>query len=349
MNNQWKQFLQQQGLLLQEGKNPHFSHPTSELVTTSNGNVLCNLDCYARLRITGEDAQAFLQNLLSNDIRQVSATRAQYSSLNSAKGRVLATLFICQDDDGYLLQLPTSLSASIHKKLAMYVLRAKVKIIDASDEIIALGVSGKNAQLALSALFGAIPENQLDSIQNEQASLIKVDATRYQINIRARDAAALWTALAPSFTPVGSACWNWLEIRAGIPAVTMPTQEQFVAQMINLDVIDAVNFKKGCYPGQEIVARMQYLGKLKRRMYLVHGESADVPQAGVELFSADLPGQATGMMVNASPSPEGGFDGLAVVQISSRETTHVHLGSSDGAILEFRPLPYSEQMNSKMD
>src|SRR5450830_1686574 len=110
--------------------------------------------------------------------------------------------------------------------------------------------------------------------------------------------------------------------------------------MVNFDLIGGVNFKKGCYPGQEIVARMQYLGKLKRRMYLAHLDSNDEPQAGEELFSADMEGQARGMIVNAAPAPRGGYDVLASVQTSSRATQAVHWKSAQGAALQFLPLPY---------
>ena len=111
-------------------------------------------------------------------------------------------------------------------------------------------------------------------------------------------------------------------------------------QMANLELLGGVGFKKGCYPGQEIVARMQYLGKLKRRMYLAHIEGDAAPQAGDELFSAEMAGQASGMVVNASAAPDGGYDLLAVVQISSREGHAVHWKSLQGAALNFLPLPY---------
>ena len=110
--------------------------------------------------------------------------------------------------------------------------------------------------------------------------------------------------------------------------------------MANFELIGGVNFKKGCYPGQEIVARMQYLGKLKRRMYLAHIDSGTAPQPGDELFSADMEGQASGMIANAAPAPGGGYDALAVIQTSSRESQTVHWKSLQGEALQFLPLPY---------
>jgi tRNA-modifying protein YgfZ len=133
--------------------------------------------------------------------------------------------------------------------------------------------------------------------------------------------------------------WNLLDIRAGIAWITPATQEQFVAQMTNYELIGGVDFKKGCYPGQEIVARTQYLGKLKRRMYRIHVDSALA--AGDELFSADFDGQASGMIVNAAPAPNGGFEALAVIQIESAASQTMHVRTIDGPILKILDLPYA--------
>lgn len=340
MNPDWHDFLTQHGATIAAGVVQHFGDPAAELNATEHGTIFCDLSQFGTLRVSGEEAQSFLQNLLSNDILEVSGTRAQLSSLNTAKGRMLATMLIWREGDDYLLQLPRVLCEAIRKKLTMYVLRAKVKIADASDEIISLGLSGENAQEILSKQFGELPQIPLGCIGTAQGSVVKISGTRWQINISAPHAAALWPALGRHAQPAGSACWDWLNIRSGIPAILPQTQEQFVAQMVNLELIGGVNFKKGCYPGQEIVARMQYLGKLKRRMYLAHLEIADAPQAGDELYSADMEGQASGMIVNAAPAPGGGYDALASVQSSSHATQTVHWKSLQGAALQFLPLPY---------
>jgi folate-binding protein YgfZ len=318
----------------------HFGDPAAELNAAEQGTTICDLGQFGTLRVSGEEAESFLQNLLSNDIREVSTSRAQLSSLNTAKGRMLATMLIWREGNDYLLQLPRMLCEPVRKKLSMYVLRAKVKITDASDEIISLGLSGANAQEILRAQFGELPLATLGCIVTAQGSAIKISGSRFQINTSAAHAAALWPALSQHAQPVGSTCWDWLNIRSGIPAILPHTQEQFVAQMVNLELIGGVNFKKGCYPGQEIVARMQYLGKLKRRMYLAHMDSSDVPQAGDELFSTEMEGQASGMVVNAAPAPGGGYDLLASVQTSSQQKQSVHWKSLQGAALQFMPLPY---------
>ncbi len=340
MNPDWQDFLTRHGATLADGIAQDFGDSTAELNAAEHGSILCDLSQFGTLRVSGEEAQSFLQNLFSNDIREASPTRAQYSSFNSAKGRMLATMLIWRQGSDYMLQLPRQLREPIRKKLTMYVLRAKVKITDASDEIIVLGLSGADAQAVLRTHFGELPTLTLGVSAAEQGNVIRIGEQRYQVNSTVTDAAALWAACARRCRPAGSVCWDWLDIRSGIPVILPQTQEQFVAQMVNLELIGGVNFKKGCYPGQEIVARMQYLGKLKRRMYLAHLDSGTAPMPGDELYSADMEGQASGMIVNAAPAPDGGYDLLATVQNSSRETQVVHWKSLQGEPLKFLPLPY---------
>jgi len=340
MNPDWQQFLTQQGATLDSGMVQHFGDATAELHATARSTVLCDLSQFGTLRAAGEDAQSFLQNMLSNDTHEVDAVRAQLSSLNSPKGRMLATMLIWRNGNDYLLQLPRALCEPMRKKLSMYVLRAKVKISDASDEIVLLGLSGENAQEILRKQFGELPELPFGFIDTEQAGVLKFSDMRFQVSTTAQYAPTLWQALSQHAQPVGGVCWDWLNIRAGIPVILPQTQEQFVPQMANFELLGGVNFKKGCYPGQEIVARMQYLGKAKRRMYLVHLDSSEAPQPGDELFSADMEGQASGMIANVSPAPGGGYDMLAVVQTSSRESQTVHWKSTQGGALQFLPPPY---------
>lgn len=340
MNPDWQQFLTQQGATIDAGLVRHFGDAAAELRAAAQGTVLCDLSQFGTLRASGEDAQTFLQNMLSNDIREVDGSRAQLSSLNTPKGRMVASMLIWHDGDGYLLQLPRVLCEPMRKKLGMYVLRAKVKISDASDEIVLLGLSGENAQEILRRQFGELPQLPFGFTDTEQAGVLKLGDTRFQISTTAQYAPTLWQSLGRHAQPAGSMCWDWLNIRNGIPVILPQTQEQFVPQMANLELIGGVNFKKGCYPGQEIVARMQYLGKAKRRMYLAHLDSGAAPQPGGELFSAEMEGQASGMIANVAPAPGGGYDVLAVVQTSSRESQTVHWKSPQGEALQFLPLPY---------
>jgi len=340
MNQNWQNFLTQMGAQSQDGVVQSFGNLQEELLATRDGTVLCDLSQFGILKITGEEAQSFLQNLLSNDINAVNARTAQLSSFNSAKGRMLATFLIWQQGTDYLMQLPRNLSAAMYKKLSMYILRTKVKISDASDETVCLGLSGKEAASLLQQHLDVVLEQDNAVAQSGNTYVIRIAANRFQFYTDAHHAAALWNSFSKLAKPAGSTCWDWLNIRAGIPVITPATQEQFVLQMTNLDLLGGVSFKKGCYPGQEIVARTHYLGKQKRRMFLAHVESGNVAAAGDPLFSEDMAGQPCGMVINACPAAGGGYDLLAVMQIASRETQNVHLQSLQGAVLHFMPLPY---------
>ncbi|HET7833857.1 MAG TPA: folate-binding protein YgfZ [Gallionella sp.] len=346
MNPDWQNFLTQHGAVIDAGVVQHFGDRAAELAATTQGTVLCDLSQFGTLRVSGADAQTFLQSMLSNDIREVSADHAQLSSLNTPKGRMLATFLVWRDSNDYLLQVPRALVEAMRKKLSMHVLRAKVTIADISDEVVTLGLSGAQAWEILGKLTIPVPQQPMAVTRIEQVNILAFSDTRFQLSTSAAQAQALWKSLQPHAQPAASVCWDWLTIRAGIPLVLPRTQEQFVAQMVNYEVIGGVNFKKGCYPGQEIVARMQYLGKPKRRMYLAHLDitvqsgTGEAPQAGDELVSPEMEGQASGMIVNAAPAPSGGYDVLAVVQISSKETQTVHWKTLQGAALQFSELPY---------
>lgn len=320
MNSDWQNFLSEQDTTQYTGQQ----------------TVFCDLSQFGTLRVAGEDAQSFLQNLLSNDIREVTAAQAQISSFNSAKGRMLATFLIWRDGEDYLLQLPASLLEAMKKKLSMYVLRAKVKITDNSNNLISLGIFGESAQTLLPEGAGELALRGV--MQATEMSVIRLGEQQFMLNTTPEHAPARWQILTQQAMPVACAHWDWINIRAGMPVILQQTQEQFVPQMVNFELIGGINFKKGCYPGQEIVARMHYLGKPKRRMYLAHLESNVAPQPGDEIYSAaEL---ACGMIANVAAAPRGGFDALVVMQIESHDAQSVHLKSLQGAPLQFEALPY---------
>ncbi|MBK9160138.1 MAG: folate-binding protein YgfZ [Nitrosomonadales bacterium] len=340
MDQDWQDFLKARGARMEDGVVRDFGDAAAERLAAGEGTVLCDLSRFGLLRVGGEDAQSFLQNLLSNDIRETDNGRAQLSSFNNAKGRMLASMLIWREGADYLLQMPRAQCEFIRKKLSMYVLRSKVKIDEAGDERVMLGIAGKGAADLMRSLFPDLPGEPMQVEQAVNEAVLCREPGRYQVVTSASRAETLWAALATQATPVGSPCWDWLEIRAGIPFVQPETREAFVPQMLNFELIGGVNFKKGCYPGQEVVARMHYLGKAKRRMYLAHVDGESAPQAGDELSSAEMEGQSCGVVVNAAPAPQQGFDLLAVVQTSSHDAFPVHLAGLTGPRLRFQPLPY---------
>lgn len=304
------------------------------------GTILADLSHFSLIRFAGEDTQQFLNGQLSCDVNSLEPLRARYGSYSTPKGRMLATVLLWREATGFFMQLPGSVREATQKRLSMYILRSKVKAEDASGAHILIGVAGKDAGAILKPLFHELPAEPLALTSAEGASVLRLSADRYQIIASPERAPALRDALGKDATPVEHAVWDWFDIKAGIPFITPATQEQLVPQMANLDLIGGVSFSKGCYPGQEIVARMHYLGRLKQRMYLANIEGAESPQPGDKVYSADRGEQASGMIVSAAPSPDGGSDVLAAIQIESVKGDAVHWKSLHGPRLKFSELPY---------
>jgi folate-binding protein YgfZ len=177
--------------------------------------------------------------------------------------------------------------------------------------------------------------------RRDGVTAIALQSARFLVIAPIASGPEIWDRLSAGvLRPVGAGCWDWLEISNGLPWITAATQDQFVPQMANLELLGGVSFRKGCYPGQEIVARTQHLGKPKRRLYLAHVSADGIPIPSEPLYSAALGDQAAGTIVSAAPAPGGGFDVLAVVQTASAAGAGVRLGSPAGAELRFRALPY---------
>ena len=341
MTSAWQDFLCARGARIEAGAVNHFGDAAAELRAARDGGIVAPLAHLGLIGCSGDDAQSFLHGQLSNDVKQVTPVHSEYAAYCSAKGRMLANFLLWQEDRAYCLQLARDLLPAVQKRLAMFVLRAKVRLVDASASRPVLGLAGKAAAGALRELFPALPAQAHQVVRDAaKGTLIALPGERFQLIAEAEAAEGLWDRLAAALTPVGTPCWEWLEIRNGIPLITPATQEQFVPQMANMELIGAVNFQKGCYPGQEIVARTQYRGQLKRRMVLAHVAEESPPQAGDQLFSSDLDAQASGMVVNAQAAPDGGFDLLAVVQTAGSAQAALHFRSADGPILSIQPLPY---------
>lgn len=288
------------------------------------------LSQYGLLQASGSDARAFLHAQLTNDIEGLAADEARYAGWCSAKGRLLASFLVVPHAEGYLLQLSRDLAPAVAKRLSMFILRSKVRIDDASDAWSQFGLWGDGAEAALAEIGLAPPAQQLAVARREDLLAIRVSAQRYLLFAPIAERARI--AALRGASDDGS--WMLEEIRSGQPLIMQATQDQFVPQMVNYERLGAVDFQKGCYPGQEIVARAQYRGQVKRRMVRVRTSLPLRP--GQELYSDDLPGQASGTVVNAA-----GDEALAVVQTSTLEKGAALRAGSHEAPLEVLPLPYA--------
>jgi folate-binding protein YgfZ len=275
-------------------------------VTSAPPNVCDLSSSNALLRVSGDDAAEFLHNQFTNDVKGLAVGAAQWNGWCTPKGRLLYTFALARDGDGFLLLLPAAFADAIAKRLRMFILRSKAKVEDVSASTARFGLWG-----------GAIP-----------AGAFPLGKDR-----------ALVFGATPEGHPATLDDWGLSLIRDGIVQVVAGTQEEFVPQMANYDLIGGVNFKKGCYPGQEIVARTQYRGILKKRTVRVRSATALAP--GDKVYSAAFGEQSAGTVANVAPSPDGGFEALVVAQLEAIGQKSLHSVSPTGPALDILPLPYS--------
>ncbi len=345
MNDNWKSHLIALGAKLDKEHCPHFGNVDEEKRTALHDHVLCDLSHYGLIRASGVEAESFLQNQFCNDVRKVSPALSQLNGYCTPKGRVLALFRLFQQGDDYLLRLPREILEPTLKRLRMFILMSKVALEDDSDTQVSIGYSGPEAAKHLTDILGNAPAAIDECLHTGTLSVIRVRGPHPRFEIHGSEPAVreLWDTLSTLAGPAGSAAWNLLDIHAGLPEIVAATQEAFVPQMLNLQALDALSFHKGCYPGQEIVARMHYLGKLKRRMYRAHVDTTDdCPQPGDDLFSeGSESGQGVGKVVLAQTTPTGGVDLLAVIEIASAEQHGLRLRDANGPALSLQDLPYS--------
>ena len=344
MKTDWKTFLTDAGAEFQADKILHFGNPVQEREVALSGLVFTDLDYLGVIAVHGAEAGNFLQAQLSNDIRNCSENSSQLSAFCTPKGRILGLMRIFRHGDTYYLRLPADSLEAVLQRLRMFVLRADVTLEDVSNNFCCIGVNGADATEEVRTAAGNAPAQSNQVLHTGTLSIIRVPglAPRFEVYANSLEAARdFWDSLNVRGAPVASQAWRLLEIQAGIPTIFAKTSELFVPQMVNLQLVDGVNFKKGCYPGQEIVARMQYLGTLKRRMYLGHIDQDAAVSPGDGLYQAEGDEQVIGRIVDAQPHPDGGQLALAVLQINSANSGDVRLGDANGALFLQQPLPYS--------
>lgn len=309
------------------------SDTASASFTATRLNGICPLPHLGVIRARGEDAARFLQGQLTQDVQHLPPGQARLAALCNPKGRMLASFWVLRraDDELLLITSADTLAATL-KRLSMFVLRARLKLSDATSELALRGLIG-DATISIAA--GA-NQTSADS-QNDAVSTIPLPAA---------DGAprALWLGPvgtpAPAAASLSSADWLAAEVRAGVARVTQPVVEAFVPQMLNYESVDGVHFQKGCYPGQEVVARSQYRGTTKRRAFIVHADQPLMP--GQELFSEADPGQPAGVVINVAPIPGAAPRSSALVELKlAARGTALRAGSAEGPAVQLGSLPYS--------
>lgn len=283
------------------------------------------------IRVEGEDAAKFLQGQLTQDFSLLGLSEARLAAYCSAKGRMLASFVgFKRSHSEIVLVCGRDILAPTLKRLSMYVLRAKARLSDATADFDLYGMLGNSMDAAAGPALA--PWAKTDIGTTSLVELYPADGQRR----------GLWLAPAHEAVPAGPsltpAFWEWTEVRSGIARIGTPVVEAFVPQMLNYESVGGVNFKKGCYPGQEVVARSQFRGTLKRRAYIAH--SASPLEAGQEVFHDADPSQPCGLVVQTAAAPAGGVDAIISIQIAAAQAGSLRAPGADGPLLEILPLPY---------
>jgi folate-binding protein YgfZ len=312
--------------------------------TQSNAELasgVAKLDHLGIIRVTGADAASFLQGQLTNDVALLPMNESRLAAFCSAKGRMQASFTIYKrpaidatqtTPDIYMVCSRDILAATL-KRLSMFVMRAKAKLTDVTDEYNIFGLTGNTINLIATEAI------------NTPATVIFYASTVIALH------PALGQTRALCITPVGDTApageilsaelWNLGEVHAGIATITAPIVEAFVPQMLNYESVGGVNFKKGCYPGQEVVARSQFRGTLKRRAYVVQIDATNSqPFVSQEIFHESDAEQPCGMVAQVAANPNGVYSAIVSMQTSAADVGKLTLGSATGANITLLPLPY---------
>lgn len=340
MKAAWKTFLIDQGAEFEDDQLVSFGNPNRERRIAPQGAVLSNLADRGLLEVSGEDAVTFLQNQLTNDITKISETEHQLTAWCNPKGRIIANFRAFKRGQHIYLIMAKDLVETVMTKLGRYVMMSKVTISDATDSLVHFGYAGENAERDLGLILENVPTAPNQILTQGSLSILRLpgDTPRFEVFGDVTEASELWSKCNVRAQPVSSQAWDFMNIRAGRPVVTAACTEEWIPQMLNFIAIDGVDFQKGCYPGQEVVARLNYLGKTKRRMYHLLVETDQVPACNDVIVNAE--GAETGKVLNAVANPDDLVECLAVLKIADADKA-MFLTEASGASVTMMDLPYS--------
>ncbi len=344
MLSNWKSFLVDQGASFSDEKLASFSTSDKQSEALINKASLCDLSDQGIIKVGGEDAQSFLQNQLTNDINHIDTDSHQKSAWCSPKGRIIVTFQIFKQEDSYFLILSADLLEHVIKKLGMYVMMSKVTLEDVSESLVHFGFSGTDSDSKLLDFLNSAdlkaPSESGQTIQYKSLSIMRItgDLPRFEIIGEYGDAKQLWEHCQQDSIMLSNNYWSYLNIRAGLPQISKQSSESWIPQMVNYIAVGGVDFKKGCYPGQEIVARLNYLGKTKRRMYRLALDTDQIPEIGEPLHSGTDSTEA-GKILNAALTPSGQIEALAILKIAEAGKT-LSLASNKDINIGILDLPY---------
>ncbi|BBA32913.1 glycine cleavage T protein [Methylocaldum marinum] len=323
MNDEWANLLRE-------------SRANPKLPLTATRNAFCGLADLGLLRVCGDDAGIFLQGQSTCDVAALKPGESRPGAFCNAKGRVIANFNMIRQGECYYLVLPADLAETIRKHLRIFVLRSKVSIENLTPRRGFIGLFGAGVTL---------PEG---SVSDQSGNVLTMPvgqlAERTLIAAETATARRIWQYLqsSPDYVPVSPSAWRLKNIEEGLPGGTRATSEEFLPQMLNLDLLGGISYRKGCYTGQEVVARTHFLGHLKRRMFRLRTFGDREPGPGDPLYQGDVAeGQRIGLVVTAAPESEQAFQLLAVLPLDRTRSTSLRLFRPDGPAVEFLTMPYT--------
>jgi len=297
----------------------------------------CTLSHEGILAVRGPDASKFLQGQVTCNLNYLSDNHSSLGARCTPKGRMQSSFRIVSVADGYLLAMASELLETQLADLKKYAVFSKSKLADESQDWLRIGLSGGDEVLHSLGLPLAAEADSV--VHHNELLALRLSDGRAELWVPASQAAAVQAQVASQLPQAPLNDWLLAQVRAGVGQVMGSTRELFIPQMINLQALGGVSFKKGCYTGQEIVARMQYLGKLKRRLYRLSLADPQIPEPGTPLFSP-VHNSSVGEVVLAARSAEA-VELLAVLQDDAAQDGRIHLGSAEGSTLSVLDLPYT--------
>ncbi|UCF67780.1 MAG: folate-binding protein YgfZ [Acidobacteriota bacterium] len=338
MTISWASLLGESGARFDGGRLVDFGDLHAEASAAAGENVVADLSHFGLIIAGGPQAGEFLQGQFTNDLHTLSADRHGLGAYCSPKGRVLATFRVFRRQAAWHIRLPIELTGPVLERLQLYKMRAQVELGSASDDLLRLGASGPTIAQLLEHELGPVPSEDGAAADGELSVLrVSGEHPRFEIYGALDAVSQLWSRLVRQARPVGPRAWALTDIRAGVPNIYRQTAESFIPQMLGLETLGAVSFTKGCYPGQEVVARTQHLGAVKRRLFSARARSArELPDPATPLRAKleDAIREA-GTIIEAAWSPRGGVDLLAVMSLAVVESeTVAHLEAGDAVPLD---------------
>ncbi|MBF8269042.1 MAG: GCV T protein [Gammaproteobacteria bacterium] len=331
---EWRTFLLSQGARFEDGEVVDFGATDREATVAFSGPIIMDLSFLAVITISGKDATAFLNGQFTTDVTQLADGGVQFSAWCNPKGQVIANFILTRIDEDYHLLLPRELQESFLARLRRYVLRAAVTIMGGKDTMPRLGVqfSGETA---------GVPFQSEGASRADSLVIVPVPASRNRwISFgTVADLGKQWLTLAQQATATGSYTWRLCDIQDAIPWITSATAETCLPQMLNLDLLQGLSYKKGCFPGQEIIARLHYRGKYSQRLFIARLDTTVGIAPGTKIFTVDK-SQSIGTIITSARHPEQGCSALVILEVNYVNPELLCLENSSARFLQISTPPY---------